>query len=73
MCPCHWNISAENILLSSTLSSAYWPPVTSDNPLLLFCLTVGQDDHLLHSLVWHQGPHMCTRKLADFGNLVEYK
>ena len=49
-CPCHWNISGEKFLLSPTLSWAYWPPVSSDNPLFLFSLTGGQDDHLLHSL-----------------------
>jgi len=47
---CHWNISGENFLLSPTLSWAYWPTVSSDNPLFLFSLTGGQDDHLLHSL-----------------------
>ena len=47
---CHWNISGENFLLSPTLSRAYWPTVSSDNPLFLFSLTGGQDDHLLHSL-----------------------
>lgn len=47
---CHWNISGENFLLSPTLSWAYWLTVSSDNPLFLFGLTGGQDDHLLHSL-----------------------
>jgi hypothetical protein len=49
-CSCHWNISGENLLLSPTLSWAYWPPVSRDNPLFLFSLTWGQIDHLLHSL-----------------------
>ena len=47
---CHWNISGESFLLSPTLSWAYWPTVSRDNPLFLFSLTGGQDDHLLHSL-----------------------